>query len=576
MAADTGWIRVPVGDDAARWATRGRTTKVLLVVHNVTAATRLLDVLPLFHDDLRVQVLATGPGSSAFRSGLEELLAAVGVPVLPWEQAVATPVALAISASLGGRLDAVPGKLVVLSHGVGYPKRLGLPGAGSREPGAGSPPPVFGMSPEWLLDPEGRPIADALVLSHPEQAERLRAGCPEASATGVVAGDPCWDRVVAARPDRGRFRRALGTGRGRRLVLLTSTWNPESLFGDGGDDVLPSLLPRLAAELPADEYRTAAVLHPNIWHGHGPGQVRAWLDRARRAGLALIDPLDGWRQALLAADVVIGDHGSVTYYAAALGTPVLLAAAPLAGLDASAPTHAFVRAAPRLDPDRALRPQVEALMGTHHPMPEPAAFVSSAPGASAALLRRLFYDLMGLPEPDAPARLEPLPLLPLDSGSPRVPMTVFTRVTHPDEVMVTRYADLRPTSAPPGDVHLAVSEDTRETDHLALADLVFRHGPADDPRLGTPARWAAEVLARHPLAAMAVRVTDPTSCLVRTRSGESLRIAAAPGVDGDPLAYASGLYAWLAAGWEPGELPGRRLTVRTGDVAHAVTVDQVK
>ncbi|MZD04412.1 hypothetical protein GTW43_04860, partial [Streptomyces sp. SID5785] len=171
---------------------------------------------------------------------------------------------------------------------------------------------MFGMSPEWLLAEDGTPVADALVLSHPEQDERLRGVCPEAAHTGIVAGDPCWDRLLAARPLRERYRRALGVPPGRRLVLLSSTWGPDALFGDGGDDVLPSLLPRLTSELPLDAYRCAAVLHPNVWHGHGPGQVRAWLDRARRAGLALIDPLHGWRQALLAADAVIGDHGSVT------------------------------------------------------------------------------------------------------------------------------------------------------------------------------------------------------------------------------------------------------------------------
>jgi hypothetical protein len=214
------------------------------------------------------------------------------------------------------------------------------------------------MSPQWLLGEDGEPVADALVLSHPEQYERLRTVCPEAAHTAVLAGDPCWDRMLAARPYRDRFRRALGVRRGQRLLLLSSTWNPESLFGDAGEDLLPSLLPRLTGEFPADEYRLAAVLHPNIWHGHGPGQIRAWLDGARRAGLALVDPLHGWRQALLAADAVIGDHGSVTYYAAALGTPALIGAAPLDRLDPQAPVHDFVRRAPRLDPGAPLRPQV--------------------------------------------------------------------------------------------------------------------------------------------------------------------------------------------------------------------------
>ncbi|MEU9962432.1 hypothetical protein AB0H80_42810, partial [Streptomyces sp. NPDC050982] len=143
-AGRNGWIHVPVGDDAARWATRADSLPVLLVAHNVTAATRLLDVLPLFHDDFRVQLLATTPGSSAFRAGLAELFARVGVPVVPWEQAVRLPAKLAISASFGGQLAALSAQLTILSHGVGYTKRLATPGAGSREPGAGSREPGAG------------------------------------------------------------------------------------------------------------------------------------------------------------------------------------------------------------------------------------------------------------------------------------------------------------------------------------------------------------------------------------------------------------------------------------------------
>ncbi|WP_370468446.1 hypothetical protein [Streptacidiphilus sp. P02-A3a] len=96
-----------------------------------------------------------------------------------------------------------------------------------------------------------------------------------------------------------------------------------------------------------DEYRVAAVLHPNIWHGHGTGQIRTWLDRACRNGLTLIDPLDGWRQALIAADAVIGDFGSVSYYAAALGLPVLLGAASGEVLDPDSPVGLFTSQARR-------------------------------------------------------------------------------------------------------------------------------------------------------------------------------------------------------------------------------------
>ncbi|MFF7160077.1 hypothetical protein ACFZBP_01530 [Streptomyces sp. NPDC008086] len=425
-----------------------------------------------------------------------------------------------------------------------------------------------------MLDGTGDLVADALVLSHPEQYERLRAVCPRAAHTAVLAGDPCWDRMLAARPYRERFRRALGVGKGQRLVVLSSTWNPESLFGDGGgDDVLPSLLPRLTSEFPADEYRLAAVLHPNVWHGHGPGQIRAWTDRARRAGLTLIDPLEGWRQALIAADVVIGDHGSVTYYAAALGTPVLLGAAPLAGLAPDAPVHAFVRTAPRLDPERPLRPQIDTLLDHHRPTPEPAEFVSSAPGESATLLRRLFYDLIGIAEPDGPARLEPLPLPPYEPATHTVPLSVLTRLPGSGEVAVTRYAGPHPAPYDTtGDAHTAVREDTREVDRLALADVVFRYGSAEDPRFVSPADWTAEILERHPQCALAAYVTGPGTCVVRTRAGALLELTAGPGADVDPAVYASALYAWLGAGNSLEELVEQGLTVRTGAAAHPVSV----
>lgn len=63
-------MRVPVGVDAERWVTRAGCRRALCVVHNVTSATRLLDVLPLFSGDLRVQMFATRTGSSPFPAGV--------------------------------------------------------------------------------------------------------------------------------------------------------------------------------------------------------------------------------------------------------------------------------------------------------------------------------------------------------------------------------------------------------------------------------------------------------------------------------------------------------------------------
>ncbi len=534
---------------------------MLFVVHNVTSSTRLLDVVPLFRGDFRVQMLFTCTGSSPFQYGVERLMEDAGLTVLPWEQALATPVDLAVSASFGGRLDELTGHLTILSHGVGYNKRLASPD----RPAAGSP--VFGLAPEWVLRADGAPVADTMVLSHPEQLDRLREACPRAVPTAVVAGDPCFDRMLAAVPHRERFRRALDVRRGQRLVVVTSTWNPQSLAGDAGADVLPGLLERLTGELPADEYRLAVVLHPNIWNGHGPGQVRWWLDRARRAGLTAVDPLGGWRQALIAADLVVGDFGSVTYYAAALGVPVLLGAAAQDVLGETSPVADFVRRAPRLDPFGPLAGQFDRAVAGHRPLPGPAALTTSVPGRSAALLREGFYRALGVPEPPGPAFLDPLPLPPYEPPVREAPMRVLTRIGAGAVVEVARFAG--PSFEPDGEgaAHTVAHEDGLDRGQLDAADIVHRSGGPDDVRLGSPPEWAAEVLRRHPGAAMAVYVTGPGTCVARTREGEVLSIAGGPGA-ADPVTFASAAFARLAAGLP---LTGE-LTVRTGAVTHRAAV----
>ncbi|MFG2117342.1 hypothetical protein ACGFRB_32680 [Streptomyces sp. NPDC048718] len=605
-------LRVPVGPDAARWRTREPRRTVLFVVHNVTSATRLLDVLPLFDDAPDIQQLATCTGSSPFLAGVDELLEAAGLPVVPWEQAKelasAGTVDLAVTASYGGELQAFQGKLAVLSHGIGYNKRLATPDTGHRTPDTGhrvpkghgaeagaeartgtgkSSAPVFGMAPEWLLH-QGEPLASATVLSHPEQLDRLRLSCPEAADTAVLAGDPCFDRLLDLRRRRPALRRAFGAGDGRRLVVLNSTWGRASLAGSAG---FAGLLRELTETLPLDEYRLCAVLHPNIWYGHGPGQVRSWLRRAEASGVLLVDPLEHWRQAIAAADCVIGDHGSVTYYAAALHLPVLLGTFPHDALDPASPVAALGRAAPRLCPGVPLREQIDAVIDGHMPgrYDRFAAQASSDPGVSATLLRKLFHSLLGLPVPAGAAPTPPLPVPEnLAAQRPSVPVRVLTTVRHspgePPEIAIARFAD--PSVEPddlPGtgadsdnepDAHTVACDDTTDSGRLSLADVVTCRARPGEP----PGPRAAELLARYPYAALAAVPDGPGRCLVQGREGAGLLLSSLPRPDGfpdpcDPSVHASAAYAWYASGRPLAALADTgTITVTTGAIRHRVAV----
>jgi hypothetical protein len=115
---------------------------VLVVVHTVTAATRLLDVLPAVSEDPRIQILFTTPGTSAFTHGVTEFLTDIGARVIPWAQAVATRFDLALAAGHGG-LHEISAPIMVMPHGAGYNKYR-KPETGNRKPETGNRKPETG------------------------------------------------------------------------------------------------------------------------------------------------------------------------------------------------------------------------------------------------------------------------------------------------------------------------------------------------------------------------------------------------------------------------------------------------
>ncbi|HWC82841.1 MAG TPA: hypothetical protein VG756_23055 [Pseudonocardiaceae bacterium] len=111
-------------DSEDTWSTRPPVRTVLAVVHNVTAATRLFDVLSLIGADDRIRIVFTITGSSAFHDGTLDYLATRGVRQLTWTDAIATPFDMAISASYGGDLHLLDAPFMVVPHGMGYNKYL--------------------------------------------------------------------------------------------------------------------------------------------------------------------------------------------------------------------------------------------------------------------------------------------------------------------------------------------------------------------------------------------------------------------------------------------------------------------
>lgn len=392
----------PYGLDAAKCATLRVERTVLVPVHHVTAGTRLAEVMHLLETDRRIQVVYTQAPTQRFGAGTAEYLRNLGGALIDWRLAIALPFDLAVAAAHGG-LERLHAPVLFVPHGIGFNKlqvrRDGAGPVGRRFTGSASPS---------SLVKYGRVVPSVFALAHERQLDQLATACPEAVPVARVTGDPAYDRLLASVAHRAAYRDALGVRPGQRLVVVTSTYRTTSLLGRH-----PDLLPRLMAALPEQDYRVGAVIHPSVWNWHGHRQVRGWYGDCVRAGLRLLPPERGWHGALIASDLVIGDGGSVSYYAAGIGRPVLMAVAgDEADVDPDSQMALLGRIAPRLDTGLPLRPQIDAAMCDYAPprYAEVRARASSAPGRSAALIRSAMYELMDLPEPVTPARTEPAPV----------------------------------------------------------------------------------------------------------------------------------------------------------------------
>ncbi|OON81145.1 hypothetical protein B1H18_09805 [Streptomyces tsukubensis] len=542
-SADVPFLRVPVGSDAHRWSTFPGERTLVVATRTLTSTIRALEVLPgVLRGDPRVTVVFTHDRTSAFSDGALDLLHGSGCRVMPWSQLAHVSPDLILSAS--ENIDVPEGDcpVLILPHGIGFQKYV----PDSRSPGNR----LSGVVPDALLE-AGRAW---MAVSHPEQERQLLAAHPKTAGRTLVIGDPCLDELLVSADRRGDYRRAMGVGDDQRLVLLSSTWGPTSLIGSH-----PALPARLLSELPWDAYRVALILHPNVWSAHGSWYVRSLLAEPLEAGLLLMPPVHDWRPALVASDAVIGDHGSVTLYGAALGKPLALAAY---GSDAVPDTAGaeLARLAPRFAAEgaeggslRQVRDVLRDQSGGSARYAPVAARAFDEPGTALARLRTALYDLLRL---QPPRSSPPSPLVLRAPENPAATVTSWMVDTHLDSTATGRptvtvrripaavaFAFAVTASPSHGEEeaeeeaeedgeegagrfsHLAVRPDEERDRRLTeSASVLLASAPA--ATAAEARRWVADTLARWPGSLLAVTALPSGACLVALRDGRTTTVRA--------------------------------------------------
>ncbi|MDM4764330.1 hypothetical protein QT381_15095 [Galbitalea sp. SE-J8] len=501
----------------------------------------LLELLPAVLGDSRVQLLFTvdEDDPSAFGEGLAGLITSTGALLVPWAHASRTRFDLIVAAHESGRLGSLRGPMLVLPHGPGYTRDLTA---------SGLPRTAVALAASRT---------DVTVAAVPSE-EAARVVHPAARV--VVTGDPCFDGLLAARPESDGYRHALGLHDGQRLITVTSTWGRHSLFARR-----PTLARELLAALPSGENRVALVLHPNVWVGHGEWQLRVWLRDELAAGLVLVPWDAGWRQAVLASDLVVGDHGSVGLYAAAIGVPFALAVHENDELVPGSALGRLVDSARRLDTSGGLKTAVDAIIadGTDAVARE-ARSAFSHEDEALTRLRAAAYDLLGLAVPhDEVARAVPAPLA-LSAARPASMVAELS--VDADAGVAIRLIPATVAPHPRGDRERFVISTSAETDRRITdaAAVLIESRPAASPAAAE--LRARTLLQRHPGARCAA-VVVPDGVLVWWRDGEGIVVTAPAAADS---AAAAAFARYLMTGDVPRAVR-MRVTIDGRETAFAST-----
>ncbi|WP_086661541.1 hypothetical protein [Lentzea kentuckyensis] len=388
-----GWVLAPGLSAAVPWSTWVGRRTVLFIAQHPQSATRLAyDLLPHLEDHGQIDVVWTTPDEEYRLWDFDGFMRKLGTTSVPWWQAEQTPYDLIVTACYGGLADTI-GHKIKLPHGINAARSRKGPFDGE----------VHHDLTRAKLMKGDEVVPSALMLSHENELDVLAESCPPAVPRAVVAGCLSFDRMLVSRHLRRKYRRALRVRLGQKLVVVSTTWSPHSLWGTDF-----TFFERLRAALPSSRHRIVAVVHPFVWLQHA-GTVRSLVRKAREIGIGVLPYDEGWRAALIAADLVIGDHGSVTQYAAALGIPVLMNAKSLDNVRENSTADALAQRATLLRPGDSLLTKVREAMKAG-PALDFGDLAVSNHGQALDTVLNTCYSLLEVDSPEIPARVQELPM----------------------------------------------------------------------------------------------------------------------------------------------------------------------
>ena len=212
----------------------------------------------------------------------------------------------------------------------------------------------------------------------------------------VAVGDLAADCMLALRGQRDAIREAHAYGPGDRVVLLQSTYGPTSLMETIGRELVAECV-RLAA---TGRWRFILQTHPHHWSGARPDVPPCGamlLAQEGKPGIRIIHQGEDWATHMIASDMVITDHTSLSMTYALLGKPMLFVDGRAELIEGN-PGQRLAAVLPKLGAPETLEPDLLAALESlpEKQVKEITGDILSYPGEAAERVRREVYELLGL------------------------------------------------------------------------------------------------------------------------------------------------------------------------------------
>lgn len=173
-------------------------------------------------------------------------------------------------------------------------------------------------------DKRDRMLYSCIFASSKTELDLALGMNPAFSDVVTVVGNLKCDLILEQSRQRDDIRCKLGVNPDEKLILVASTFGPNCLFNVVGDALLAEI-DRLSGQ-----YRFVLTIHPLEYAANLPNKP-SWGERLsvfKDKGCLVITPGESWEPYMIASDVIITDHTSLSLYGLVLEHPYIFSPIP--------------------------------------------------------------------------------------------------------------------------------------------------------------------------------------------------------------------------------------------------------